>query len=85
MNYAIPIDTVMSVVSQLKHYGRVRRPWLGLQVVTNTPVSLNIQTSMQGVVVSGVYHSYSTVVAGSDNLDQWRASAYGSRLQGNRE
>jgi serine protease Do len=35
--FAIPSDTVKTVVSQLKDHGRVTRGWLGVQIQTVTP------------------------------------------------
>jgi S1-C subfamily serine protease len=32
MGFAIPSDTVQTVVTQLIRYGHVRRPWLGLRL-----------------------------------------------------
>ncbi len=36
IGFAIPIDTALNVATELKKYGRVKRPWLGMAVVTNT-------------------------------------------------
>jgi serine protease Do len=36
IGFAIPIDTALSVAEELKKFGKVKRPWLGLVVVTNT-------------------------------------------------
>ena len=36
IGFAIPIDTALRVADELKKYGKVKRPWLGLVVVTNT-------------------------------------------------
>src|SRR5262249_15131929 len=36
IGFAIPIDTALTVADELKRYGRVKRPWLGMVAVTNT-------------------------------------------------
>jgi serine protease Do len=36
IGFAIPIDTALNVASELKRYGRVKRPWLGMVVITNS-------------------------------------------------
>lgn len=36
IGFAIPIDTALTVATELKRYGRVKRPWLGMVVVSNT-------------------------------------------------
>src|SRR5205807_4556646 len=36
IGFAIPIDTALRVAEELKKYGKVKRPWLGLVVMTNT-------------------------------------------------
>ena len=36
IGFAIPIDTALTVAAELKRSGRVKRPWLGMVVVTNT-------------------------------------------------
>ena len=36
IGFAIPIDTALNVAAELKRFGRVKRPWLGMVVVTNT-------------------------------------------------
>jgi S1-C subfamily serine protease len=36
IGFAIPIDTAIRVADELKKFGKVKRPWLGLYVVTNT-------------------------------------------------
>src|SRR5579871_1049823 len=35
IGFAIPIDTALTVADELKRFGRVKRPWLGMVVVTN--------------------------------------------------
>lgn len=36
IGFAIPIDTALRVAAELKQYGRIKRPWLGINVITNT-------------------------------------------------
>lgn len=36
IGFAIPIDTALRVADELKRFGKVKRPWLGLAVITNT-------------------------------------------------
>jgi S1-C subfamily serine protease len=36
IGFAIPIDTALSVATDLKRYGRIKRPWLGMVVISNT-------------------------------------------------
>ena len=57
IGFAIPIDTALRVADELKRFGRIKRPWLGLVVVTNTPqLASNYDLpNVNGVVVSGIY------------------------------
>jgi serine protease Do len=36
IGFAIPVDTALRVADELKRYGRIKRPWIGAMVVTNT-------------------------------------------------
>lgn len=36
IGFAIPIDTALTVATELKRYGHVKRPWLGMVVITNS-------------------------------------------------
>lgn len=36
IGFAIPIDTALRVADELKKFGKVKRPWLGMVVITNT-------------------------------------------------
>lgn len=36
IGFAIPVDTALNVAAELKRFGRVKRPWLGMVVITNT-------------------------------------------------
>lgn len=71
IGFAIPIDTALQVASELKIYGRVPRPWLGVVVQTNTP-SLAQRFGLppvKGVVVSGVYRDGPAAQAGIEPGD----------------
>lgn len=37
IGFAIPIDTALQVAEELKRYGKVKRPWLGVLVTSNSP------------------------------------------------
>ncbi len=56
IGFAIPIDTALRVADELKRFGHVKRPWLGVVVTTNTP-QLAAEyglPNVKGVVVSGI-------------------------------
>ncbi len=57
IGFAIPIDVALKVAQQLKKYGHVIRPWLGVDVVTNTQDLADSYglPNVAGAVVSGVY------------------------------
>lgn len=57
IGFAIPIDTALRVAEELKRYGRVKRPWLGLAVMTNsTPIAQRFGLpNAAGVVVARIY------------------------------
>ena len=56
IGFAIPINTVMDCVEQIKTYGRVMRPWVGIYGVTVTPQvsSYYNLTADSGVLVTNV-------------------------------
>jgi len=56
IGFAIPIDTALHVADELKQFGKIKRPWLGLAVSSNSPdfVSQGV-TDVQGAVVRGIY------------------------------
>ncbi len=37
IGFAIPIDTALHVADELKRFGMIKRPWLGVAVTTNSP------------------------------------------------
>src|SRR5690348_7807138 len=56
VGFAIPSNTVKSVVHELQTYGRVIRPWLGIggQLVTRDLMQLFALPLTKGIVVSGI-------------------------------
>ncbi len=56
IGFAIPIDTALRVADELKKYGKVKRPWLGLVVVTNSSQFANYYDlpNVAGVVVARI-------------------------------
>ncbi len=56
IGFAIPINTVMDCVEQIKAYGRVMRPWVGIYGVTVTPqvASYYNLTADSGVLVTNI-------------------------------
>jgi serine protease Do len=54
--FAIPADLVRRVASDLIEYGRVRRPWLGVSVVSVTPEDAEVYElpTVEGVLVQSV-------------------------------
>ncbi len=56
IGFAIPIDIALRVADELKRFGHVKRPWLGVVVVTNSPqlAAYYDLPNVKGVVVSGI-------------------------------
>jgi S1-C subfamily serine protease len=56
VGFAIPSNTVKSVVQEIQSYGRVIRPWLGIggQLVTRDLMQLFALPLTKGIVVSGI-------------------------------
>jgi serine protease Do len=64
IGFAIPIDTALRVADELKRFGKVKRPWLGMATDTNSQyyvARFNLPDAA-GVVVRGFYR-------GSPNKD----------------
>ena len=59
IGFAIPIDTALRVADELKKFGKVKRPWLGLVVVTNTSQFATYYDlpNVAGVVVARIARS----------------------------
>ncbi|HSV72349.1 MAG TPA: trypsin-like peptidase domain-containing protein [Chthonomonadales bacterium] len=56
IGFAIPVDTAMRIVTELREHGKVKRPWAGLYFA---PVTRDIQAyfglpTSEGVIVEGV-------------------------------
>ena len=57
IGFAIPIDTAMKAVAELRKYGKIKRAWIGIAPVTNTSqLSQRFELpDVEGVIVAGVY------------------------------
>jgi serine protease Do len=64
IGFAIPIDTALKVADELKRFGKIRRPWLGLVTDTNNPIYVRRYglADTPGAVLRGLYR-------GSPNAD----------------
>ena len=53
IGFAIPIDTALRVADELKRFGRIKRPWLGIIPITNTAAFADYYglPNVQGVIV----------------------------------
>jgi S1-C subfamily serine protease len=56
VGFAIPSNTVKTVVQEIQSYGRVIRPWLGIggQLITRDLMQLFAMPLTKGIVVSGI-------------------------------
>jgi serine protease Do len=56
VGFALPSNTVRSIVEQIRSSGRVHRPWLGISAVTVSPALARRERlpTEQGVLVAGV-------------------------------
>ncbi len=52
IGFAIPIDTALRVADELKRFGMIKRPWLGIVVLTNSPrlAQANALPNVLGIV-----------------------------------
>jgi serine protease Do len=66
IGFAIPIDTALSVADELKRFGKVKRPWLGVIVTPNNPYFVQRfgVPDVEGVVVRGLYRNGPAAQAG---------------------
>ena len=66
IGFAIPIDTALRVADELKQFGKVKRPWTGLIVETNTPAFVQRYglPNVAGVVVTQIYRDGPGTTAG---------------------
>src|SRR5947209_6146756 len=59
IGFAIPIDTALQVADDLRHFGKVKRPWLGVITDTNSDYYVrrfNV-ADVRGAVIRGVYRN----------------------------
>ncbi len=56
IGFAIPIDTALRVADELKRFGKIKRPWLGLMVDTNNPFYIQRYgvPDVPGAVIRGI-------------------------------
>lgn len=66
IGFAIPIDTALRTADELKRYGRIKRPWLGLQADTNDAYYVRRYgvADVEGVVVTALYSGGPAVESG---------------------
>ncbi|NLI00338.1 MAG: trypsin-like serine protease [Chthonomonadales bacterium] len=71
IGFAIPIDTALKVADELKRFGKVKRPWLGLVVLSNNRILIERfgLPDVEGAVVRGVYRSGPVVDLGLEQGD----------------
>ena len=71
IGFAIPIDTALSVANDLKRFGKVKRPWLGVVVATNSPYFVRRYgvPEVEGVVVLRIYRGSPAAEAGFEPGD----------------
>jgi len=73
IGFAVPVDTVNSIVPQLLKYGKLTRPALGIQPV---PDQVAIQNGIDGVAILGVNPGGAAEKAGLGAVTQ-RADGFG--------
>jgi serine protease Do len=56
IGFAIPIDTALKVADELKRFGKIKRPWLGLGVDTNNGFYVQRYgvAEVEGAIVTGI-------------------------------
>ncbi len=71
IGFAIPIDTALHVANELKRFGHIKRPSLGVVVVTNTQELSQLYglPSIKGVVISDFYEVSAAQEAGLQKGD----------------
>jgi S1-C subfamily serine protease len=69
IGFAVPVDTVNTIVPQLLKYGKVTRPGLGINVLTD---QLAAQNGIDGVVILGVMPGGAADLAGLTGIRQDR-------------
>jgi S1-C subfamily serine protease len=60
------MDTALRVATELKRFGKVKRPWLGIIAITNSPVLARVNglPERQGAVVADLYQDSPAFLAG---------------------
>jgi len=69
IGFAVPVNTVNSIVPQLIKYGRISRPGLGIQVVND---ALARRARIEGVIIGEVQRGSSAAKAGLRGLQRNR-------------
>jgi S1-C subfamily serine protease len=69
IGFAVPVDTVNTIVPQLLKYGKVTRPGLGINVITD---QLAAQNGIDGVIILGVMPGGAAAQAGLTGIRQDR-------------
>ncbi len=71
IGFAIPIDTALKVADELKRFGKVKRPWLGLIAMSNNRYLIERfgLPDTEGAVVRGVYRGGPVVDLGLEQGD----------------
>ncbi len=71
IGFAIPIDTALKVADELKRFGKVKRPWLGVIVTSNNRYFIERfgLPDVEGAVVRGVYRGGPVVDLGLEQGD----------------
>jgi len=66
IGFAIPVDTALRVADELKRFGKIKRPWLGLIVTTNNAYFVERYglPDTEGAVVRGIYRDGPAVDTG---------------------
>lgn len=71
IGFAIPVNTALKVAEELKRYGKVKRPWLGLVYSENNAIFVQSYglPDVQGLVVRGFYRGGLAVDSGLEAGD----------------
>jgi serine protease Do len=71
IGFAIPVDTALKVADELKRFGKVKRPWLGLIAMSNSRYLIERfgLPDAEGAVVRGVYRGGPVVDLGLEQGD----------------
>jgi serine protease Do len=71
IGFAIPIDTALRVADELKRFGKVKRPWLGLVVMSNSGYLVQSYglPDARGAVIRRIYRDGPTASSGLEPGD----------------